>query len=159
MAERTLILLCGVTVLVMVGATSLAHAADAYDGTAERRLVQLINQTRAEHGLPPLHDNAQLQAAARKHAQLMASQQALSHQLPGEAVLSKRLELGGVYFHAAGETAAFNHSTDAAQESFMHSPPHRTILLDPRYNAVGVGVVECDETIWVTEDFAQLQAQ
>jgi uncharacterized protein YkwD len=152
------VLLCGVTALGIVGVTSRALAADAYDATAERQLVQLINQARARHGLPLLHEDARLQAAARTHAQLMASQNTLSHQLPGESILLKRLALTGAYFYAAGETAAFNYSADAAQESFMYSPPHRTIILDPQYDMVGIGVVECDGMFWVTEDFAHLQA-
>lgn len=157
MINKMWVLLCGVTVLGIAGATSRALAADAYDATAERELVQLINQARAQHGLPPLREDARLQAAARTHTQLMASQNTLSHQLPGESILLKRLALSGAYFYAAGETAAFNYSADAAQESFMHSPPHRTIILDAQYDVVGVGVVERDGVVWVTEDFAHLQ--
>ena len=159
MIKKTWVLLCGVTALLMVVTTSRALAADAYDATAERLLVQFINQARARHGLRPLHEDTRLQAAARRHTQLMASEKALSHQLPDEAALGKRLVLIGAYFYAAGETAAFNYTADAAQESFMHSPAHRAIILDPQYDAVGVGVVERDGMVWVTEDFAQLQIQ
>jgi uncharacterized protein YkwD len=158
MIKNNRLLLCGVTISVLVGLTSRALAADAYDATAEKQLVQLINRARAQHGLPPLHEDARLQAAARRHTRLMVSQNTLSHQLPGESTLVKRLALSDADFYAAGETAAFNHSADAAQESFMHSPPHRTIILDLQYDAVGVGVVECDGMVWVTEDFAHLQA-
>ncbi len=159
MIQKTSVLLCGVTVLAMVGASSRAPAANAYDARAEWRLVQLINQARTQHGLPILQQDARLQLAARRHTEVMASLMTLSHQLPGESGLGKRLELSGAHYYAAGETAAFNHSADAAQESFMHSAPHCTIILDPRYDAVGVGVVERDGMIWVTEDFAHLQAQ
>jgi uncharacterized protein YkwD len=158
MTEKIWVLLCGVTVLGIVGPTSRASAADAYDATAERQLVQLINLARAQHGLPPLQEDARLHAAARTHTQFMASQNTLSHQLPGESILLKRMALNGAYFYAAGETAAFNHSADAAQESFMHSPAHRKIILDPQYDAVGVGVVERGGMVWVTEDLAHLQA-
>jgi uncharacterized protein YkwD len=154
MSTKTWFSLCGVTLLVSVGAPSLAPATDSYNASAERQLVQLINQARAQHGLPPLNEDARLQAAARTHSQLMASQNTLSHQLPSEPILLKRLALRGAYFYTAGETAAFNYTADAAQESFMRSPPHRTIILSPQYNAVGVGVVKCDGIVWVTEDFA-----
>jgi uncharacterized protein YkwD len=159
MIKTTPALLCGVALLVIIGMTGRAVAADAYNAKTEWQLLQLINQVRAQHGLPPLQQDARLQAAARAHTNLMALQETLSHQLPGESVLAKRLELSGAYFCAAGETAAFNYSADAAQESFMHSPPHRRIILDPRYDAVGVGVVERDGTVWVTEDFANLQTE
>lgn len=151
-------LLSAVVLITIIGAISRARAADAYDAKAEWQLLQLINKSRAEHGLPQLQLNTRLQVAARMHTKLMAVQNTLSHQLPGESVLGKRLELSGAYFYTAGETAAFNYTPDSAQESFMHSPPHRRIILDPRYNAVGVGVVERDGIVWVTEDFAQFQA-
>ena len=159
MLKTTWTLFCGVAVIVIVGATSGVQAADAYDARAEWQLVQLINQARAQHGLPPLQQDARLQEAARTHTNLMAVQKTLSHRLPGESVLGRRLELSGVYFYSAGETAAFNYTAGGAQESFMHSPPHRRIILDPRYDAVGIGVVERDGIVWVTEDFAHLQAE
>jgi uncharacterized protein YkwD len=157
MIKKTRVLLCGLTVLAAIGATSRASAADEYNETAESQLVQLINLVRGQHGLPPLQEDARLQAAARTHTQLMASRKTLSHQLPGEAALAKRLALSDAYFYTAGETAAYNRTPAAAQESFMHSPPHRTIILDPRYDSVGVGVVAGDGVVWVTEDFAHLQ--
>lgn len=87
----------------------------------------------------------------------MASRQTLSHQLPGEQILRKRLALSGLRFHTDGETVAFNQSAEAAHQGLIHSPPHRAIILSPEYNAVGVGVVERDGTLWVTEDFARLR--
>ena len=150
------VLLCGMVLFAIVGTTNRAGAADAYEAKAECQLVQLINQVRTNYGLPPLQQDSRLQAAARRHTTLMALQNTLSHKLPGESVLGKRLELNGAYFYVAGETAAFNRTADAAHESFMRSPPHRRIILDSQYDAVGVGVVERDGIIWVTEDFAHL---
>ena len=159
MINTRLTLVCGVVLFVIVGPANRARAADGWDAKAEWHLLQLINQTRAHHGLPPLQQDSRLQAAARAHTNLMALQNTLSHQLPGESVLGKRLELSGAYFDAAGETAAFNHTADAAHESFMHSPRHRRIILDPQYDAIGVGVVERDGMVWVTEDLAHVQIE
>ncbi|HLK31775.1 MAG TPA: hypothetical protein VKT29_01715, partial [Terriglobales bacterium] len=39
------------------------------------------------------------------------------------------------------------------------SPGHRANILNPDYNAAGVGVVERDGTLWVTEDFARTFAE
>jgi uncharacterized protein YkwD len=153
------VLLCGVVLFAIAGATSHAGAADAYEAKAEWQLVKLINQARTDHGLPRLQQDSRLQAAARRHTTLMVVQNTLSHQLAGESVLGKRLELNGAQFYVAGETAAFNRSADAAHESFMHSPPHRRIILDSHYDAVGVGVVKRDGMVWVTEDFAHLQTE
>jgi uncharacterized protein YkwD len=145
-----------VAALFLLVRTSPAPAAATYDRAAEGQLVERINQSRAQHGLPLLKPDTRLEEAAHKHSQLMAFEKTLSHQLPGESSFRKRLALSGAFFYAAGETAAYNYSVERAQESFMHSPPHRAIILDPRYDAVGVGVVEYDRMVWVTEDFAQL---
>jgi uncharacterized protein YkwD len=91
-------------------------------------------QARAHYGFLPPQQDFRLQSAARAHTNLMVLQNTLSHQLPGESVLGKQLELIGAFFYAAGETAAFNHTADAAHESFMHSPLHRRIILDPQYD-------------------------
>jgi|SRR5579864_222423 len=138
-------------------ASGPAAAADGYDTAAEQQLVQLVNQARSQQGLPALQQNAKLQQPARAHSQLMASRQTLSHQLPGEPILRKRLALSGLRFHTDGETVAFNQSAEAAHQNFMHSEPHRAIILSPEYNAVGVGAVERDGTLWITEDFARLR--
>lgn len=138
-------------------ASSRAGTADTYDTAAEQQLVQLINQARSQQGLPPLPQNGQLRQAARAHSQQMASRQTLSHQLPGEPILRKRLALRGLRFHTDGETVAFNQSAEAAHQGLIHSPPHRAIILSPEYDAVGVGAVERDGTLWITEDFARLR--
>jgi uncharacterized protein YkwD len=138
-------------------ASGLAAVADGYDTAAEQQLLQLINQARSQQGLPPIQQNAQLQQAARAHSQLMASRQTLSHQLAGEPILRKRLALSGSRLNTDGETVAFNQSAEAAHQGLMHSPPHRAIILSPEYNAVGIGAVERDGTLWITEDFARLR--
>lgn len=159
MSKTAQILLCGMVLFPIVGANGRTGVADASDAKAEWRLVQLINHARTDYGLPPLQQDSRLQAAARRHTTLMALQKTLSHQLPGESVLGKRLELNGAHSYVAGETAAFNRTAAAAQESFMHSAPHRRIILDSQYDAVGVGVVERNGIVWVTEDFAHLETE
>ena|SRR5579864_770680 len=154
---RTCALLSAVSVFLIGIASGSAAAADGDHTAAEQQLVQLINQARSQQGLPPLPRNGQLQQAARAHSQLMASQQTLSHQLRSEPILRKRLALTGLRFHTDGETVAFNQSAEAAHQDLMHSPPHRAIILSPEYNAVGIGVVERDGTLWITEDFARLR--
>jgi uncharacterized protein YkwD len=154
---RIWVLFCGIA--IFIGTAPWAAAAGGYDSAAEQQILQLLNQARQQHGLPPLQEDARLQAAARAHAQLMASQGKLSHQLPGEPILRQRLALRGVRMHTDGENVAFNQSAEAVQEGFLHSPPHRANVLSPRYNAVGVGAVERNGTVWVTEDFAALKAR
>jgi uncharacterized protein YkwD len=154
---RACALLSAVTVFLIGMAGGRAPAADGYDTAAEQQLIQLINQARSQEGLPPLQQNTQLLQAARAHSELMASRQTLSHQLPREPILRKRLALSGLRFHTDGENVAFNQNAEAAHQGLMHSSPHRAIILSPVYNAVGVGAVERDGTLWITEDFARLR--
>src|SRR5580698_3440838 len=53
-----------------------------YDAEAERQLLDLANQARAQAGVAPLQMDDGLTRAARIHAAEMAAQQQLSHQLP-----------------------------------------------------------------------------
>jgi hypothetical protein len=53
-----------------------------YDSKAERQLLDLANQARAEAGLAPLQSDEGLTRAARKHSELMASRKELPMTCP-----------------------------------------------------------------------------
>ncbi|HSB76413.1 MAG TPA: CAP domain-containing protein [Terriglobales bacterium] len=156
--KNLLVFLCGVGVFLS-GPEGHAAAAGSYDPAAEQKIFQLLNQARAQRGLPALEENAQLQQAARSHSQLMASRQKLSHQFRGEAVVRERLAMTGLHFDNDGENVGLHQTAEGAHQGFMHSPPHRANILNPEYNAVGIGVVERGGNIWVTEDFARTFAE
>lgn len=153
------VFLCGVGVFLSVALLRPASAAGRYDDGAEQKIFQLLNQARTKRGLPALRQNAQLQEAARAHSQLMASRQKLSHKFGGEAAAGERLAMTGLHFDRDGENVGLNQSAEGAHEGFMHSPPHRANILNPDYNAVGIGVVHRGGDIWVTEDFARTFAE
>ena len=48
---------------------------------------------------------------------------------------------------------AFAGSVDQAQDSLMHSPPHRANLLNAGYNVAGFSVVRSGSLLYVTQDF------
>ena len=76
-----------------------------------------------------------LTRAARAHAVEMAERQQLSHQFAGEPALAQRLAANcALHLDQAGENVAYAGSAEQAQESLMHSPPHRENLLNPAYN-------------------------
>src|SRR5580704_18966182 len=62
----------------------------SYDAEAERELLDLANQARAQAGVNPLQIDDGLTQAARAHATAMAGQRQLSHQFAGEAELAQR---------------------------------------------------------------------
>jgi uncharacterized protein YkwD len=127
-----------------------------YDSQAERQLLDLANQARAEAGLAPLQSDEGLTRAARKHSALMASQKQLSHDLPGEPALPQRLAATStLQFSAEGENVGLAPNAAEVHRAFMRSPHHRENLLNPDYNVAGFAVVRNGNTIYVTEDFGQ----
>ncbi|MGA2902831.1 MAG: CAP domain-containing protein [Candidatus Korobacteraceae bacterium] len=128
----------------------------SFDTAGEAQLVDLINQARSEHGLPPLTVDKRLTQAARKHTELMVQHSALSHQFEGEPPPEKRFANEGLPSDRESENVGLNNrSIASAHDGLMHSPPHRKSILDPDFNVVGVGVLRDGEEIYVTEDFAR----
>jgi uncharacterized protein YkwD len=135
-------------------ATADSQPSANYDAEAERRLLELANRERAKAGLPPLQKDEGLTQAAREHGAAMAAQRKLSHQLSGEPNLVHRLAANTkTRLDQAGENVAFAGSVDQAQDSLMHSPPHRANLLNAGYNVAGFSVVRSGSLLYVTQDF------
>jgi uncharacterized protein YkwD len=125
-----------------------------FDSAAERQLLQLANQARAQAGAPPLALDEGLSQAARIHAQAMVEAGQLSHQFVGEPSLVQRLvAVTHVQLDREGENVAFDFDPEQAQRHLMLSPPHRANLLNPAYNVVGLGVVRSADRLYVVQDF------
>ena len=136
------------------GGAANSQPSPTYDTEAERQLLDMANRERAKAGLPPLQKDEGLTQAARAHATAMAAQQKLSHQLSGEPNLEHRLAANSkTQLDQAGENVAFAPSVDQAQDSLMHSPPHRANLLNAGYNVAGFSVVRNGSLLYVTQDF------
>ena len=120
---------------------------------AEAALARLVNQEREKAGLPALHFDDRLSVVAREHSQLLAQHHLLSHQFEGEAPLPKRVAARFVRFNSDGENVVFDADIESAHAGLMLSPPHRANILNPKYDAFGVGVVRRGKYLWVTEDF------
>jgi uncharacterized protein YkwD len=130
------------------------------DFQAERQLLNLANQARAEAGLAPLQIDEGLARAARKHSLLMASEKQLAHDLPGEPSLPERLAAtSNLQLSAEGENVGFAPSVTEVHRGFMHSLHHRENLLNPDYNLAGFAAVRNGNRVYVTEDFAQSLAR
>jgi hypothetical protein len=142
-----------ILVLSLLSLVAFGQSAASWDVASEQEILRLLNQERTRRGLQPLQIEPQLVAAARLHAQRMVEHSALSHQFRGEPDLNARLAPSGLHFDVSGENVAVDTSAAGAQQGLMSSPPHRANILNPRYNAVGIGVVRTGERIWVTQDF------
>jgi uncharacterized protein YkwD len=108
----------------------------------------LLNAQRAANGLPALHRNGRLAAAARSHSGDMARRHYFDHVSPTGSTLGSRIRAAG-YARGArswsgGETIAYatgEAATPAAIVAlWMSSPPHRAEILDAGFRQVGIGV-------------------
>jgi len=125
----------------------------------EKRVFELANQERAKAGAPPLKWSNNLALAARLHSDEMARHKQLSHQFSGEAELGGRLAQQGARFDADAENVGYAGSADELHSGWMNSPPHRTNMLNPRYDQMGVGITRLGDRLYATQDFSHAVAK
>ena len=120
---------------------------------AEQYLLTAINQERAAHGLAPVQPDMALQQAAAAHAQLMANQKTISHQLADEPDLPTRASQTGAHFARITENVAEGPSVAGLHSALMKSQGHRTNILDPAVDAIGLAVISRNGQLYAVEDF------
>jgi Cysteine-rich secretory protein family len=133
--------ICLLVAVVLSANLIVVHANPPQAASAERVLFEAANRERAAQGLAQLRWDDALANAARNHAVLMAQQNALSHQFPGEPALQDRARVAGARFTEVAENVAEGGAADAIHSGWMHSPHHRANLLDPELTAIGIAVV------------------
>ncbi len=140
---------CAVALLVSVPGASESAA----PSPAEKLIFDQINEERARAGVSTLQWNDNVAQAARAHAVLLAENGRLSHQFAGEAAVPERIGATGARFTIAAENVALTGYVEDVHPALMTSPGHRGNILNPKYNAVGIGVVEREGKIYAAEDF------
>jgi uncharacterized protein YkwD len=141
-----------ITLLALCSVSGLAQQKTSH---AERELFDAINQERKAHGLASLKLDEGLASAARKHAQRMAEQGTISHQLPGEPSLPSRAKAAGAHFTWLSENVDEGPSATAIHQSFMKSPQHRANIMDGDMDSAGIGVAERNGQMFAVEDFSK----
>jgi uncharacterized protein YkwD len=137
---------------------------------AASQVLALINQARAQAGLPPYSLSAGLDSSAAAHNARMAAGCGLSHQCPGEPPLGTRETDAGVVWTSAGENigeggpvpdtspAIAQMAVDLTQDMLNEKPPddgHRLNILSSTFHHVGIAVsVDSAGTVWMTQDFS-----
>jgi uncharacterized protein YkwD len=141
-------------VLIFCAIISAPIRAQAPRASAEQILFDAANRERAAQKLRPLHWDNLLASAASQHAQRMAQQNVLSHQLPGEEDFKARAVRAGARFSSLAENIAEGLDAPAIHQMWMDSPPHRENLLDPKLNSIGIAVAEGHGELFAVEDFS-----
>ncbi len=141
---------------LLLGAAGKTAPIATLDSAAERELVERINRSREQNGLPKLELSPRLRDAPRAHALEMAKRRQLTHRFADEPELRQRVAVTGVRFDFVGENVGRSEDAGSLHEEFLSSPGHRANILHAQANAVGVGAVRFGEELFVTEDFAHL---
>jgi uncharacterized protein YkwD len=123
--------------------------APARDRTASS-LVGAMNAVRARHHLPTLRVNHALARAAKRHSTDMARSGQFSH-----GAFEQRLR-GYIHSRAIGENLALMQRCNGhrAVSMWLHSAPHRQIMLSRTFRRVGVGHRSNGGDCFITADFA-----
>jgi len=141
-----------IALLILCAASALAQQKTS---DAERQLFNSVNQERKAHGVPALKSDEALTTAARAHAQRMAEQGTISHQLPGEPPLPTRVKAAGAHFSWLSENVDEGQNAAAIHQSFMKSPQHRANILDTDMDSAGIGIAERNGQLFAVEDFSK----
>jgi uncharacterized protein YkwD len=144
-------LAASLVLLALVGAMFIvpsAHAGTRADrrmtNEITRRMLSLVNRSRANHGLVELRINEDLCKEALRHSRHMARIGSITHTSNlAELVRS----VGGTVF---GEDLAKGRGLEGIRNAWIRRADTRRILLDPRFQRVGLGVVHVDGFFWVT---------
>jgi hypothetical protein len=138
----------------IVAAATLAllpGTAVADNGADEAAFVAKINDLRLSKGLHSLTVDPVLVAKARGWAQTMANKGDIWHSNLPDGVTENWQRLG--------ENVGMGGSVNALHDAFVGSPHHYENLIDPGFRYVGVGVVNANGTIFVSEVFMELASQ
>lgn len=125
-----------------------AEPAPAVNAEFEAQVVQLVNQERANHNLPPLKLLSSLTAAARHHAMDMAVDNYFNHNSMDPAGSDYTVACGTFdrislwykgWSGAAENIAAGFNSPQQVMDAWIASDGHRANILNPGYTEFGVG--------------------
>jgi len=125
-------------------------------------VLQLINLERADLDLPPVVLNPVLTKVASEYACRMIDHNFFLHQDPETgAGPGDRAREAEYLFYAVGENLAAGQATAAeVMDVWMESPAHREIILDNRWQEVGIAVRFGGEySIYWVQEFGEPVAQ
>jgi len=127
----------------------------------EARFVELTNKERVQRGLSHLEVDPLLVEIARAHSKEMSDKHYFSHHSPTPGIETPLDRyLASVTWRPSwalvGENLFYCSivDVDRGHTAFMNSPTHKSNVIEPRYDHIGVGIyVDARGEFWVTEMF------
>jgi uncharacterized protein YkwD len=108
----------------------------------EKQMLDLVNEARAENGLPPLAPDPELTEVARRHSTDMFVRGYFAHDTPEGRTPFDRMREANVRFLTAGENLALAPTVSIAHRGLMNSPGHRDNILRQQFGRVGIGIMD-----------------
>jgi uncharacterized protein YkwD len=151
------------TILLAMSATSLAawpaladsgcpdgdlSASGGEPARGADALLCEMNEQRADAGLAPLRESAQLDRSAAFHAHDMAAYGYFAHQRSGEPALMGRIRATGyfsgirraLYTENLADAPVTSDTASIVVDAWMHSAEHRRNLLTEPYRDAGIAI-------------------
>jgi uncharacterized protein YkwD len=118
-------------------------------------MIALVNQARADAGLPALSYSGALRKGALKHSNDMSMNNFFSHTSPTYGTFPERFNAAG--FVSGAENIALYGSIEKAHEALMDSEGHRNNILSTKYTRIGIGIVynESKRQYYITQWFSK----
>jgi uncharacterized protein YkwD len=124
-----------------------------------REVARLMNEARAQHGLPPLAYNETLAQAAQAHANDCIQRGWCSHTGSDGSNIKQRIIRAGYQPTGWAECWAWTmspqHAMDVWMDEIPPDDPHRRTILSTWLTEVGVGVAQPDRGYYFIADFGR----
>jgi uncharacterized protein YkwD len=104
-------------------------------------LLRMLNETRAQAGLPAIVIDPRAEAVALAHSQDMASHDFTGHESPTTGSPADRVRAAGLHSGLVLENIGRGYSAQEIHDGLVASPGHRANLVNADANVVGIGVV------------------
>ena len=147
--------------LVVIPAVSQAATRNAKRAGNEQQVLVLLNEIRQQHGLSTLTASTPLRNAARFHSDDMLQNGYFEHDSQNQTWdvrVSRYLKSALVGENIAWGSGSYG-TPEGIVSQWMHSPPHRAIILTAGLHRVGLGIAtgtfeSTPGAVMVTADFA-----
>ena len=148
MLRRALTIAFAVTAIAIGSSTSAAAVtpvgANSQGASAQNDLIALVNAYRASNGLQTVSANGALTAAAAWMAGDMGSRNYIGHVSSDGRSPTQRMSAFGypaTSMYTGEDLGAGYGTAGAVLAGWQASAAHNAVLLNPNYNAIGVGLV------------------
>jgi uncharacterized protein YkwD/uncharacterized membrane protein required for colicin V production len=112
------------------------------DAATEAQMVTLVNNARAEKGLPALRVDPAITEVSRGKSRDMFERKYFSHYDPDGKNAADRMNAAGVAYAIVGENLAYAPTLTSAHDGLMNSEGHRANILESRFHRIGIGVID-----------------